>query len=336
MNANPTYKDYYAVLGVKKDATEKEIKAAYRKLARKYHPDVNPGDKTAEEKFKEVSEANDVLSDKEKRKKYDLYGDQWKRISESGFQPGAGGYGGFSPGGYGAQGGPGGGFTYTTGGNFGEAGQEGFGFSGGGLGDLLNSIFGGQAGQTRERERERGRRAPARGEDVTGEVTVSLREAFTGTERRLTLTLPNGQKKSLSVTIPRGITDGAKLRLGKQGAEAPGGGNPGDLLLTVHVAPGPGFERKGDDLYEDVTLTFPEAALGTEKKVPLLAGEPQTLAFPPGVQSGQSLRLKGQGMPIRGQDGKFGDLYVRVKISVPKNLTDRQKQLITELRETMQ
>jgi DnaJ-class molecular chaperone len=332
MNANPTYKDYYAVLGVKKDASEKEIKAAYRKLARKYHPDVNPGDKSAEDKFKEVSEAYDVLSDKEKRQKYDLYGDQWKRISEGGFQPGSGGYGGFGPGTYGAQGGPGGGYTYTTGG-FGEAGEESFGFSGGGLGDLLSSLFGGQgaAGHTRER----GKRAPAQGQDVTGEVSVSLREAFTGTERKLTLTLPNGQKKTLTVTIPRGIADGARLRLSKQGAEAPGGGKPGDLLLTVHVAPSPGFERKGDDLYEDVTLTFPEAALGTEKKVPLLAGEAQTLAFPPGVQSGQSLRLKGQGMPIRGQDGKFGDLYVRVKVSVPKNLTDKQKQLITELRETL-
>lgn len=332
MNANPTYKDYYAVLGVKKNATDKEIKAAYRKLARKYHPDVNPGDKSSEEKFKEISEANDVLSDKEKRQKYDLYGDQWKRISEGGFQPGAGGFGGFGPGSYGGRGGAGGpgGFTYTTG-NFGEAADQDFGFSGGGLGDLLSSIFGGQAGQARER----GRRAPTRGEDLTGEVTVSLREAFSGTERKLTLTLPNGQKKTLTVTVPRGIADGAKLRLGKQGAEGPGGGPPGDLLLTVHVAPSPGFERKGDDLYTDVSLTFPEAALGTEKKVPLLAGDAQTLAFPPGVQSGQSLRLKGQGMPVHGQQGKFGDLYVRVKISVPKNLTDRQKQLVTELQETL-
>lgn len=329
MNANPTYRDYYAVLGVKKDATEKEIKAAYRKLARKYHPDVNPGDKTAEDKFKEISEANDVLSDKDKRQKYDLYGDQWKRISEGGFQPGSGGFGGFGRGAYGGQPGSGG-FTYTTG-NAGDMRDDGFGYSGGGLGDLLSSIFGGQAGQPRER----GRRTPARGEDVSGEVTVSLAEAFTSVERKLTLTLPSGQKKTLTVTIPRGIADGAKLRLAKQGAEAPGGGHPGDLLLTVHVSSPPGFERKGDDLYEDVALTFPEAALGTEKKVPLLIGQPQTLAFPPGVQSGQSLRLKGQGMPIRGQAGQFGDLYVRVKVSVPKNLTDRQKQLITELRETL-
>jgi DnaJ-class molecular chaperone len=332
MNPNQPYKDYYAVLGVKKGATEKEIKAAYRKLARKYHPDVNPGDKAAEDKFKEVSEANDVLSDKEKRQKYDLYGDQWKRISEGGFQPGAGGYGGFGPGAYGGQGGPGaGGYTYTTGG-FGDTGEEGYGFSGGGLGDLLNNLFGGGAQQ---QPRERGRRAPRNGEDISGEVSVMLREAFTGTERKLTLTLPNGQKKTLTVTIPRGIADGARMRLAKQGAEAAGGGHPGDLLLTVHVAPAPGFERKGDDLYEDVTLTFPEAALGTEKKVPLLVGDPQTLVFPPGVQSGQSLRLKGQGMPVRGEASKFGDLYVRVKVAVPRNLTDEQTKLITELRETM-
>jgi DnaJ-class molecular chaperone len=333
MNPNQPYKDYYAVLGVKKDASEKDIKAAYRKLARKYHPDVNPGDKKAEDKFKEVSEANDVLSNKEKRQKYDLYGDQWKRVSEGGFQPGSGGFGGFGPNTYGGQsgapGGAPGGFTYQTGG-FRDV--EGEGFGGGGLGDLLNSLFGGGQQQTRERP---SRRASRQGEDVSGEVSIMLREAFTGTERKLTLTLPKGEKKTLTVTIPRGIADGARMRLAKQGAEAPGGGHPGDLLLTVHVAPAPGFERKGDDLYADVTLTFPEAALGTEKKVPLLVGNPQTLAFPPGVQSGQSLRLKGQGMPVRGQDGKFGDLYVRVKVSVPKNLTDKQKQLITELEETM-
>ncbi len=170
---------------------------------------------------------------------------------------------------------------------------------------------------------------------MTGDVIVSLREAYTATDRRLTLTLPNGERKTLTVSIPRGIADGAKLRLAKQGAEAPAGGNPGDLLLTVHVTGVPGYERKGDDLYLDLPLTFAEAALGTEKKVPLLAGEPQTLKIPAGVQGGQSLRLRGQGMPVHGQEGKFGDLYVRLKITVPKNLTPEQRQKIEELHESL-
>jgi len=331
MNAGQQYKDYYAILGVKKDASEKDIKSAYRRLARKYHPDVNPGDKSAEEKFKDISEAHDVLSDKEKRQKYDLYGDQWKRVSESGYQPGAGGFGGFGPGGFGGFG-QGGTYTYQTGGMPEKDETGGFHFTGGGLGDLLGSIFGGgPAGQ----EWQSRTRAPRKGQDITGDVSVSLRDAFTGSERRLTLTLPNGKRKSLTVTIPRGVADGTKLRLAKQGDEAPHGGHPGDLILTVHVTPEPGFERKGDDLYVDLPLTFAEAALGTEKRIPLLAGPPQTLAIPPGVQGGQSLRLRGQGMPVRGEEGKFGDLYVRIRITVPKNLTPEQRAKVEELREVM-
>ncbi|HEY3269045.1 MAG TPA: J domain-containing protein [Armatimonadota bacterium] len=330
MNLNQPYKDYYAILGVKKDATAKEIKAAYRRLARKYHPDVNPGDKSAEDKFKDVSEANDVLSDADKRQKYDMYGDQWKRISEGGFQPGAGGYGGF---GQGYPGGPGGrGYTYTSTGFPDQESDEGYRFTGGGLGDLLSSLFGG--GQ-QSQERTARPRPPRKGADIQGEVIVSLKEAFAGAERKITVTLPNSEKKTLTVTIPRGVADGTKLRLAKQGAEVPGGGHPGDLILTVLVSNTGGFERKGDDLYVDVSLTFPEAALGVEKKVPLLAGDPQTLPFPPGVQPGQSLRLKGQGMPIRGQSGKFGDMYVRVKVAVPRNLTDRQRELIGELKKIL-
>ncbi|HEY3414457.1 MAG TPA: J domain-containing protein [Armatimonadota bacterium] len=327
MDLNQAYKDYYAILGVGKTASDKEIKAAYRKLARKHHPDVNPGDKSAEDKFKDVSEAYSVLSDKDKRQKYDLYGDQWKHISESGQAPGAAGYGGF--------GSPGGGFTYTAGGPGGFPGADPdsgfhFGGGGGGLGDLLNSIFGGRMQDSYERPHARPR-PPKRGTDLSGEVIVSMREAFTGTERKITITTPGGAKKTLTITIPRGVADGSKLRLAKQGDEAPGGGHPGDLILTVLVSGVPGWERKGNDLYTDVALTFPEAALGVSRKVPLLVGTPQTLTIPAGVQSGQKLRLKGQGMPVPGQPDKFGDLYVRIKVLVPKALTDEQRSAIENL-----
>lgn len=322
MRLDQKYKDYYALLGVKKNATDKEIKSAYRRLARKYHPDVNPGDKSAEDKFKEVSEAYDVLSDKEKRRKYDAYGDQWKHISESGGRP---------PGGFG-----GGGYTQAPP-DFGQD-AGGFTFTGGGLGDLLNSIFGGggpgASTSTDSQNGDRfgfGRRHPRKGDDLTGEITISLREAFTGTERSLTLTLPNGQKKNLTVKVPRGIVDGSKLRLGKQGADSPGG-HPGDLILTVHVANEHGFERKDADLYTEVSLTFPEAALGTEKRIPMLVGPSQTLPIRAGVQCGQQMRLKGQGMPKRNEDG-FGDLYVRIKVKVPKTLSPREKELIEELKQ---
>jgi DnaJ-class molecular chaperone len=326
MDLNQAYKDYYAILGVSKNAPEKEIKAAYRKLARKYHPDVNPGDKSAEDKFKEVSEAYDVLSDKDKRQKYDLYGDQWKHISESASSPRSGGFEGFGQ--------PGRGYSYTGTGFPGMDSEGGTHFGAGGLGDLLNSIFGGRVQDSQERPHARAR-APRKGADLTGEVIVSLREAFSGTERKITITPPSGNKKTLTVTIPRGVADGAKLRLAKQGDTAPGGDHPGDLILTILVSGVPGWERKGHDLYTDVSLTFPEAALGTEQQIHLLGGKSQTLVLPPGVQAGQSLRLKGQGMPVAGQSGKFGDMYVRVKVVVPKNLTEEQRAAVEHLRKVL-
>ncbi|NMC83592.1 MAG: J domain-containing protein [Armatimonadetes bacterium] len=319
MNPGKPYKDYYAVLGIKKGATDKEVKSAFRRLARKYHPDVNPGDASAEEKFKEISEAYDVLGDPDKRRQYDTYGDQWRVMSEGGMGPGFG----FSS--YGRT-------TYTRQPRQERPPDEGFSFTGGGLGDLLNLFSGGPqaAGRgSRTGADPSSRKNLRKGEDIHGEVTIKLREAFQGTERVVSVTTPTNRKHSHKVTIPRGVADGAKLRLAGQGLELRGG-RPGDLILLVHVEPDPVFERKGDDLYVEIPLTFPEAALGTEKKVPLLVGQPQTLAVPPGVQSGQCLRLKGQGMP-KLNTNEFGDLYVRIKITVPKNLGVREKHLIEEL-----
>lgn len=324
----PNYKDYYALLGVDKKASDKEIKAAYRKLARKYHPDVNPNDKSAEDKFKEVGEAYEVLSDKDKRQKYDQFGDQWRAYSQGGGQgfPGAGGgMGGGFPGGfrvdYGGQGN----------GDFGN------------LDDLFSTLFGGMdmGGGARMGERFGGARqsAPRKGQDVEYGLTVSLEEAFSGTTRNLTLSIPTGRydlnrggddtmTRKVEVKIPAGVADGQKIRLAGQGGNGQAGS--GDLYLIVSVAPNSQFERKGDDLTVDVSVPFTSAALGGQAKVPTLKGGRLTMTIPAGTQSGQSFRLGGQGMPkIKG--GGSGDLYARVKITVPKNLTDRERELFTEL-----
>lgn len=320
----PTYKDYYKILGVEKSATEKQVKDAYRKLARKYHPDVNPGDKGAEEKFKEVSEAYDILSDTDKRQKYDAYGDQWRAYSQGGggFPGGAGGFPGNGAGGYRVEYGPGGGVD---------------------LNDLFASLFGeaemGGGSRMGERFGSGMRPGPQRGQDVDSEITVSLEEAFHGGTRSLTLNVPTGRydvgkhreetvTRRVEVKVPVGVAEGQKIRLAGQGSA--GAAGPGDLYLTVHIAPHSTFERRGKDVYVDVPVPFTVAALGGEAKVPTLKGNRLTVTIPPGMQSGQSLRLGGQGMPdVRG--GANGDLYARVKITVPKTLNDRQRELLTEL-----
>ena len=331
----PEYKDYYAVLGVGKNASEKEIKAAYRKLARKHHPDVNPGDKAAEETFKRISEANDVLSDPEKRKKYDQYGDQWKAFSQGGY-PNSGGFGG--PGGPkvrvdypGPDGAPDLNDLFAT-----LFGPEAFG-GGGAQGGFRNrSTAADPFGQFRQREAP-----PQRGSDVEAQITVTLEEAYSGGTRNLTLTTPpdrfdtsgsnaGGATKRVEVKIPAGVADGQKIRLTGQGNTGPAGN--GDLYLIVSVAPNASFERKGDDLYVDVPVPYTSAALGGEAKVPTLKGTRLTMTLPAGTQSGRAFRLGGQGMPrLRG--GGSGDLYARIKITVPKTLTDRQRELLEELKE---
>ena len=290
------YKDYYAILGVKKDADEKEIKSAYRKLARKYHPDVNPGDKQADEKFKEISEANEVLSDKEKRAKYDRFGEQWKQ--------------------YGPAGGPGGGFGYETYGDF-DQGMP------GGFEDFFEMLFG-------PRGAEQARR-PSRGRNIEALIEVSLEEAFAGTTKSFSFAAgPDEQAKRIEVKIPAGVDEGSRIRLAGKGSAGPTG-QRGDLFLIVRMLHNPAFERRGDDLYRDVSVPFTTAALGGEFQVPTLKGR-GTMKIPAGTQSGQTFRLGGQGMPRLSKSVR-GDLYVRVLISVPKNLSPKQRELIEKLAE---
>lgn len=324
----PHYKDYYQILGVPKTADEKDIKAAYRKLARKYHPDVNPGDKSAEEKFKEISEAYEVLSDPHKRAQYDRFGEQWKQVSQ-------------------------GGGTWSGAGPFGAGGVE-FDFGGlGGLNDLFESLFGGGRG--------RAQRAAEQGEDVEYGIDLALEEALHGTTKTLALKVEDicalcgglgqtrssrgsidlgaicpecrgtgriGRLRRVEVKIPAGVSEGKRIRLAGEGA-AGLRGRRGDLYLLVRLKPHPVFERDGRDLYTDVQVPFTIAALGGEVQVHTLNG-PRTLNVPPGVQSGQKMRIAGQGLPgINGS--KPGDLYVRVRISVPKDLSPRERELIKEL-----
>lgn len=311
------YKDYYATLGVKKDASEKEIKQAYRRLARKYHPDVNPDNKDAEDKFKEVSEAYEVLSDKEKREKYDRFGSDWARYEQ-----------GFGPGGPGGPGAPGG-FRYET-----YPGGGGFDFDfggggGGGFSDFFEMLFGPRGGA-----QGAGPRREARGQDIESEIQVTLREAFEGSSKAISIaSRPGEPPRRLEVKIPKGVDDGARIRLTGEGAPGPTG-KRGDLYLIARMQPDPQFERKGDDLYVDVTVPFTTAALGGDARVPTLTGG-ATMTLPPGTQGTQKFRLAGQGMPrLRG--GGRGDLYARIRVSVPKHLTERQRELIKELADTIE
>lgn len=327
----PTYKDYYATLGVSKTATDKEIKAAYRKLARKFHPDVNPGDKSAEDKFKEISEANDILSDTEKRKKYDTYGEQWKAYSQGGF-PGGGPTAG--PSGF-----PGG-QRIDLGGGF-----------PGDLSELFKTLFAEQFRNANTRGADPRVRTnmnmgnmggapfgevPA-GRDIESELKLGLDEAYLGGTKTISIQVPTGrydldrggkstELRRVDVKIPAGVGDGQKIRLSGQGI------NGGDAILTIRLMPHPTFERKGDDLIAEVAVSYLTAALGGEMQVPTITGKTLTVKLPPGTQSGQQLRLAGKGM-TRLKEGGHGDLYARVKITVPKTLTERERALLEQLRD---
>ncbi len=313
------FKDYYAVLGVNKTATDKELKQAYRKLARKFHPDVNPGDKTAESKFKEINEAYEVLGDPEKRKKYDELGANWRMYEQAGAQPG----GGPPPGFEGVWGTPGG-ATYRT--VSPEEMEELFGdenpFS-----DFFKTFFGGGGaeGAAAGGRRSRGTRTRSRsGTDVEQPIELTLDEAFHGATRRLSIK-HRGHTRTIDVRIPVGVKDNARVRVAGEGEPGVGGGAAGDLYLRIHLQPHPQFERKGNDLYTRVQVPVTTAVLGGEADVPSLTGKPLRLKVPAMTQNGQVLRLKGQGMPQTGKPNERGDLYVTVEVQMPKQLTPEQR-----------
>jgi len=313
------FRDYYKTLGVSKSASDKDIKSAYRKLARKYHPDVNPGDKSAEERFKEVAEAYEVLSDPDKRRRYDELGADWERYSKAGAGTGAGA--GWPPGGFGRTQ-PGYKRTTFTFGNLSDADFSDFFKQFFGGFDIDGGIFG-----QRIRQPEAAQRRPAR-RDIEHEIEIGLEEAYRGSERSLELIDPDGSRRRIAVTVPAGIRDGSKLRVAGEGTGRTGA--RGDLYLKVSIRPHPRFELRGNDLRTVVDVPAAVAALGGEVAAPTLDGASVSLTIPAETQNGRVLRLRGLGMPsVRGKDR--GDLLVEVSLTIPKGLTDRERELFREL-----
>ena len=317
------FKDYYATLGVPKTASDKEIKQAFRKLARKYHPDVNPGDKSAEARFKEINEANEVLGDPDKRKKYDELGANW-RMYEQAQRTGAGGAGanpfggqwGYAPGG-----GAGGFRTMSE-----EEVSEMFGGDDSPFSDFFRTFFGG-AMESDQHERRAGRaRQPrsTKGRDVEHELELDLEDALQGTVQRLGIR-HNGVHRNVEVRIPAGVTDGSRVRVSGEGERGSGSGGSGDLYLRVKLRPHGRFERKGRDLYAKVRVPAATAVLGGEIEVQTLAGKSLRLRIPPGTQSGQVFRLRGHGLPHTGKDSESADLYATVDVGIPQVLSDEQR-----------
>ena len=318
-------RDYYDVLGVGRNADEAQIKKAYRKLAKKYHPDTNAGNAEAEQKFKEVTEAYDVLGDKEKRKLYDQFGhaafDQTAGAG-AGYGSAGAGYGGT---GYG---GPGGGFwrTYSSGGP--DGGYQEYHFEGGNMddifGDLFGDIFNHGSGFG-------GGSFPQKGSDVHADVTVGFDEAAFGCDKVIRLQDPSGRGgvQSLQVHIPAGIDTGKSIRLKGKGAPGANGGEAGDLFLKVTVAPKPGYERKGNDVYTTVSIPYTTAVFGGEAVVSTLYGN-VVCKIREGTQSGTKIRLRGKGIVSMKNPSVRGDQYVTVQISVPQHLSPEARQKLRE------
>ena len=308
------FRDYYETLGVSKTATEDEIRTAFRKLARKYHPDVAKDKKTAEEKFKQINEAYEVLSDPEKRQKYDQLGANWNQ--PGGFQP--------QPEWSGRPGGR----RYSQWSGDGGPGVE-FEFGGTGFSDFFEAFFGGGRGRSafggfggREATTERGA-------DVEADILVTLEEALHGSKRTVSLRRAGSNKvETYQVKIPRGVHEGQRIRLAGQGEAGARGGKSGDLFLRVRLAKHPDFSIEGSDLVHEVNIAPWQATLGAELRVPTLEGTVR-LKIPPGTQGGQRFRLREHG--LAGISGKRGDLYVIAQINIPKKLSEREREIWNEL-----
>ncbi len=311
------FKDYYTTLGVAKTATEKEIKQAFRKLARKYHPDVNPGDKGAEAKFKELNEANEVLSDPVKRKKYDELGANWRAYENA--PPHAGG----SPFGQGA-----GGFHTMS--------QEDMADMFGGespFSDFFTTFFGGMGGAAPPAGGRGGRGRPRarKGQDVEHPFALDLEDALRGSVQRLQLR-HDGHARSVEVRIPAGVTDGSRVRVAGEGGRGTGNAPSGDLYLRVQLKPHPVFEVKGRDVYTRTRVPVTTAVLGGEVDVPTPESKTLRLKVPAGTSSGQRFRLRGHGMPSVGKPDERGDLYANVEVDIPKTLSGDERALFEQLR----
>jgi curved DNA-binding protein len=302
--------DYYKILGVSKTATQDEIRSAYRKLARKHHPDLNPNDKEANKKFQQINEANEVLSDPEKRKKYDQYGKDWQHAEAfEKAQQGSGRQQRSSSGGGGFQGFEG----YS--GSFGSD-------DGGEFSDFFESLFGGSGGGPGGRS---GRRASYRGQDYQAELQISLADAATTHQRVLTV---NG--KNIRITIPAGVENGQVIKLKGHGAPGSNGGPAGDLYITFSIPDDPRWKRDGNDLHAKMPLDLYTAILGGEITVDTLSGKVK-LKIKPETPNGTTTRLKGKGFPVYKKEGEFGDLYVSFEIQLPANLSEKEKELFREL-----
>jgi curved DNA-binding protein len=286
-------KDYYDLLGVSRSADEKEIKKAFRKMAKRYHPDTNRNDPQAETKFKEINEAYEVLSDPQKRAQYDRFGSA-------------------------AFGGGNGNVRYTNV----DMGDSNF-------SDILEGIFGGLGGFGRSGSPRSQQAQPAKGRDFEQKVSISLYEAYHGATRVITK-----GSRNITVNIPAGARTGTKVRLAGEGDTGAFGGPAGDLYLVVEVSPDPTYEREGDDLLVDVKVDVFSAMLGGDIEVPTLAGRVK-LNIPPGTQSGRKFRLSGKGMPLLKSKGEYGNLYARVLITVPDKLSEQQRRLVEQLRDSL-
>ncbi len=307
--------DYYKVLGLEKSASKAEIKKAYRKLARKHHPDLNPDDKEAQRRFQQINEANEVLGDPEKRKKYDKYGKEWqhadayeeaqkRQAASGGF---AGGFGGRAGGGFG------GGGDYRGSGNFSES----------EFSDFFESMFGGAAGGS-TRGRSRGSHQ-FKGQDFNATLRLNLTDILASQKQTIDL----GEKK-IRLNIPAGVDDGQTIKIKGYGAAGMNGGPKGDLYLTFEIFNNTAFQRVGDDLYKTEEIDLYKALLGGEIQVDTLSGKVK-LNVKPETQSDTKIKLKGKGMPKYKKENQAGDLYITYKINLPKNLTDKEKELFTQL-----